>query len=408
MSLRVEQECPQCGGSLEMDETERLLRCNFCGVQSFLSNTGPLHFILPRLQPDPFTIYAPYLRFKGTIYSCLDSRIEFRLADISTKGVKLPFLSASLGLRPQAMKMRFATPDFPGSFLKKSVPRDEILKRAAKNLHIHNEAVLHQAFIGHVLNIIYLPLSIQDEKIIDGVVENTLAQIHADTAPFADAEIDSYTWKPLFVSALCPQCGWNLEGEPDSVVLLCSNCSTAWQAGGDNFTEIRVQVTPSKNRDALFIPFWNFQVRVKGVRLDSFADFIRITNQAVVIKPEWEDMEPCFVCPAFKIRPLDFLRLSTQMTLNRRYNVQTSDSFPAKNLHPVTLAHNNADQSLKVILANSAVSRSSIFPHLPEIQFEIKEYFLHFLPFEKMSHELHQPDLGVTINQRVLTYGRSL
>ena len=105
---------------MEMDEVQRLLHCRFCNVHSFLSNTGPLHFILPRRQPDPYTIYAPYLRFKGAIYSCLNDRIEHRLADISSKGVKLPFLPISLGLRPQAMNMRFASPEFPGSFLEKS------------------------------------------------------------------------------------------------------------------------------------------------------------------------------------------------------------------------------------------------------------------------------------------------
>ena len=162
MAIRIEQDCPQCGGPLEMDETDRLLRCNFCNVQNFLSNTGPLHFILPRRQPDPYTIYAPYLHFKGTVYSCLSSRIEPRLADISTKGVKLSFLPASLGLRPQAMKMRFATPEFPGSFLGKSIPEDEILKRAAKNLHIHDEEILHQAFVGDVLNNFFVFLGDHD------------------------------------------------------------------------------------------------------------------------------------------------------------------------------------------------------------------------------------------------------
>jgi hypothetical protein len=406
--LRVEQECPQCGGALEMDAAERLLRCRFCNVQSFLSNTGPLHFILPRRQPDPYTIYAPYLRFKGAIYSCMNNRIEYRLTDISAQGVRLPFLPASLGLRPQAIKMRFATPGFSGSFLKRSMHGDEILKQAAKNLHIHDEAVLHQAFVGDVLNIIYLPLSIQDGEIIDGMVESPLVQIPPDSTPFSDVEIDRCTWKPLFLPALCPQCGWNLEGEPDSVVLLCTNCNTAWQAGGGTFSDVRVKVTPSKNKDALFLPFWNYHVTVKGVKLDSFADFIRITNQALVIQPEWDDMEFLFVCPAFKVRPHDFLRLGTQMTISRRFAVETSEAIPAKNLHPVTLAHSDADRSLKVILANSAVSRSNIFPHLPEIQFEIKEHFLHYLPFEKTSHELRQADLGVTINQRVLNYGRSL
>ena len=408
MAIRIEQDCPQCGGPLEMDETDRLLRCNFCNVQNFLSNTGPLHFILPRRQPDPYTIYAPYLHFKGTVYSCLSSRIEPRLADISTKGVKLSFLPASLGLRPQAMKMRFATTEFLGSFLGKSIPEDEILKRAAKNLHIHDEEILHQAFVGDVLNIIYLPLSIRDEEIWDGVVEEPLARIPEGSAPFAGADIVSHTWKPLFLPALCPQCGWNLEGETYSVVLFCTNCNTGWQAGGSNFSEVRIKVMPSESRDALFIPFWNYQVKAKGVRLHSFADFIRITNQTLAIKPEWEKRELYLVSPAFKVRPDDYLRLGTQMTISQRFTLQTTESIPTGNLHPVTLAPSDAARSIKVILANSAVSRASIFPHLPEIELEIEKYFLHYLPFEKTSHELCQTRLGVTINQRVLNYGRSL
>ena len=408
MPLRVEQECPQCGGPLEMDETDRLLRCNFCTVQSFLGNTGPLHFILPRRQPDPYTIYAPYLRFKGTIYSCLSDRIEHRFADISTKGVKLPFLPASLGLRPQAMKMRFATPAIPGSFLKKSIPDHEILARAAKSLNLHDEKILHQAYIGEVLNIIYLPLSIRNEEILDGVLERPLARIPENSTPFGAAEIDSYARKPVFLPAICPGCGWNLEGETDSVVLFCSNCNSGWQAGGSNFSEVRVKTTPATDKNELSLPFWNFQVEAKGIELTSFADFIRITNQTFAVKPEWEEMKLYFVCPAFKVRPHDFLRLSTQMSISRRYRQQAAESIPAKNLYPVTLAHSSAKQSLKIILANSAVSRSRVFPRLPEIEFEVKKYLLHYLPFEKTSHELRQKKLGVTINQRVLNYGRSL
>ncbi|MDX1776348.1 MAG: hypothetical protein R3297_07180 [Desulfobulbales bacterium] len=408
MSLRVEQDCPQCGGPLEMDETDRLLRCNFCHVQSFLCNTGPLHFILPRLHPDPYTIYAPYLRFKGAVYSCLADRIEHSLADLSLKGVELPFLQASLGLRPQAMKMRFATPDLPGTFLKKTVHADDIFKRAARATPIHDVKILHQTFLGEALNIIYLPLSIKDEEILDGIVNRPLARIDVDSTPFASTEIDTAGWQPIFLSALCPQCGWNLAGKPDSVVLLCTNCNSAWQAGGNNFSEVRVKATPTDREDALFIPFWNFLVTARGMELKTFADFIRITNQPLVVKEEWEAKALCFVVPAFKVRPRDFLRLATQMTLSQRHDVRTTDVSPTQKLHPVTLTPGDAGQSLKVILANSAVSRSSIFPTLPEIQFEIQDYFLHYLPFHKTTHELKQARLGVTINHRVLNYGRTL
>lgn len=408
MSFCIKLDCPQCGAPLEMEDTDRLLRCNFCNVQNFLGNTGPLHFILPRRQPDPHTIYAPYYRFKGTIYSCLQDRIEHRLADLSTKGVGLPFLPRSLGLRPQAMKMHFATPEFSGSFLKTSVSTENILKRAAKNRSSPGGAILHQAFIGHALNIIYLPLSIKDEEILDGVMESFLAKIPHEATPFAGAETESHPWRPSFLAALCPQCGWNLAGEPDSVVLFCTNCATGWQAGGGSFSEVRTKVTPAPADTTLFIPFWNYRLRAEGIKLDSFADFIRITNLALVIKPEWEDMDMHIISPAFKVRPDDFLRLGSQITAGQRYGMQTTESIPTENLHPVTLGHRDAAHGLKVILANSAVCRHTVFPHLGEIRLEIKDYFLHYLPFKKTSHEFLQTRLGITINQRVLNYGRSL
>ena len=408
MSLRIEHECPQCAAPLEMDETERLLHCRFCNVQSFLSNSGPLHFILPRRQPDPFTIYAPYLRFKGAIYSCLNDRIEHRLADISIRGVKVPYLPASLGLRPQAMKMRFASPELPGSFLKKSIHADEILKRTAKKRNSSDETILHQAFVGDMLNIIYLPLSIRNEEILDGVLESSLAQISDDMPPFAKAEINGNIWKPIFLSALCPQCGWNLKGEPDSVVLLCSNCNSGWQAAGNHFSEVGVKATPTTDKDPLYIPFWELEVTAQGLKLHSFADFIRATNQPLVVRPAWEDTALHFIIPAFKLRPNEFLRLGTQMTLSQRHILPTTDNIPQKNLYPVTLSHTDVSKSLKVVLANSAVSSIKVFPYLPAITFQVKDFFLHYLPFTKTSHEMLQKDLGVTINQRILNYGRSL
>ena len=408
MSLHVELDCPQCGAPLAMQETDRLLRCGYCSVNSYLSNTDSLHFILPRKEPDPYTIYAPYLHFKGVIYTCFNNRIEHRLADISTRGIKLSFLPATLGLRPQAMKIRFATPGLDGTFLKGSLPADIILKRAAKNLLARDEEILHQAFIGDVLNIIYLPLTIRDEAVIDGILERPLLQIPEDQDPFAESEIDQQRWAPKFLPSLCPQCGWNLEGEPDSTVLLCANCNSAWEAAGSRFTEVRVITTPKKNEAELYIPFWAIKVTSKGVKLDTLADFFRLTNQPVMIRDEWQEKDLRFVLPAFKIRPDDFLRLGTQMTISQKEKIKSTDNIPKENIYPVTLQKTDAVQAIKVILANSAVSRNKVFPFLPDIDFQAKEYLLHYLPFTKTSHELKQVSLGVTINQRVLEYGRSL
>jgi hypothetical protein len=357
--------------------------------------------------PDPFTIYAPYLHFKGTIFTCLNNRIEHRLADISTRGTKLSFLPTSLGLRPQAMNIRFTTPDLDGSFLKTSMPTDVIIKRAGKNLRVRDEEFLHQAFIGDVLNIIYLPLSISDGNVLDGILERPLTQIPEEQDIFAETELVEKRWQPIFLPSLCPQCGWNLEGEPDSVILLCENCNSAWESAGNRFTEIQANTLPGNNGE-LFIPFWVIRASAKGIKLDTLADFFRLTNQPFIIRPEWEEMDMQFVIPAFKVRPDDFLRLGTQMTISRKNKIKTTSNIPKGNPHPVTLPKKEAAQAIKVILANSAVSRNKVFPFLPDIDFHINEYFLFYLPFTKTSHELKQEHLGVTINQRVLEYGRSL
>jgi hypothetical protein len=284
---------------------------------------------------------------------------------------------------------------------------DVIIKRASKNLQMQDEKILHQAFIGDVLNIIYLPLSIRNETVMDGILERPLAKIPDEQDLFAEAELAKNRWQPIFLPSLCPQCGWNLEGEPDSVVLLCANCNSAWESAGNRFSEIQVKTIPPDN-DALFIPFWVLTATAKGVKLDTLADFFRLTNQPAMIRPEWEEMDLQFVIPAFKIRPDDFLRLGTQMTISRKNKIKAKNNIPTGDLYPVTLPQTEAAQAIKVILANSAVSRSKIFPLLPDIDFDIREYYLQYLPFTKTSHELKQELLGVTINQRVLEYGRSL
>src|SRR3989339_2060059 len=35
-----------------------------------------------------------------------------------------------------------------------------------------------------------------------------------------------------FVPTLCPHCGWDMEGQKDSLVLICRNCDSAWPCPG--------------------------------------------------------------------------------------------------------------------------------------------------------------------------------
>ena len=71
MDLRVKQNCPQCGASVILTETDRLLTCTFCGTRNYLQSSGPFRYTLPMAAGEAASIesvLAPYIRFKGTIF----------------------------------------------------------------------------------------------------------------------------------------------------------------------------------------------------------------------------------------------------------------------------------------------------------------------------------------------------
>ena len=118
MGFLVKQECPQCGGPVELDETDHILQCPYCDVKSFLFSEGPFRFVLPHKTQNKEILYVPYLRFRGVVYACQARRVSYRIMDITRLAVPIKRFPISLGLRPQAMKMRFVSQKTQGSFLK--------------------------------------------------------------------------------------------------------------------------------------------------------------------------------------------------------------------------------------------------------------------------------------------------
>lgn len=121
MGFTVEQDCPQCGAPIELDETDHLVSCPYCNIKNFLFAPNYPRFVLPHKAKNKEILYAPYLRFKGNVYYCMGTTIGHRIVDITHVGLSFDGIPVSLGLRPQAMKMRFVTPDTQGSFLRFSL-----------------------------------------------------------------------------------------------------------------------------------------------------------------------------------------------------------------------------------------------------------------------------------------------
>ena len=67
-AFKVEQECPQCGGRMDLEETDRLMACTYCGVKNFLYSPGLFRFVMGNNAPGKEIVYVPYLRFKGSVF----------------------------------------------------------------------------------------------------------------------------------------------------------------------------------------------------------------------------------------------------------------------------------------------------------------------------------------------------
>ncbi|PIP06829.1 MAG: hypothetical protein COX52_05910, partial [Syntrophobacterales bacterium CG23_combo_of_CG06-09_8_20_14_all_48_27] len=96
------------------------------------------------------------------------------------------------------------------------------------------EPVFLQNYVGETVSLIYSPFYF-DKNIFDAVLNAPAGDAPAknfDEAQFAGGAPD---WKMDFLPTLCPDCGWNLEGEKDALVLDCQNCKSAWKPGKNGF-----------------------------------------------------------------------------------------------------------------------------------------------------------------------------
>ena len=229
-NLFIEHQCPQCGAPADLKETDRIVDCEYCRVKSYLFSKDVFRYLLPSRAPEnAHLIYVPYWRFKGMLFSSLESGIVHRFVDMSHQAVRSRYFPVSVGLRSQALKLRFASPDTPGVFLTPALSFDSVMdifvKRANRSLQ---GEIFHQAHIGEALSLIYSPFYAKD-KLYDAVLNRPIT-----SGLPKDFDIEAYpagdlAWRIRFLPTLCPDCGWDLSGERDALGLVCRNCNSLWQ-----------------------------------------------------------------------------------------------------------------------------------------------------------------------------------
>ncbi len=175
-------------------------------------------------------------------------------------------LPLSLGLRPQAMRLKLATAGTPGGFIKPTRMLHDVMPqtdRSSWKKHCN-------LFIGETISLVYSPMVIKNTSLYDAVLDRLVASWKPE---------DQYAYPPepidqeiRFVPALCPQCGWDLQGEADALVLICKNCESAWSCEDGRWEKVSFAVLPGTTDPVYYLPFWRIKAQISGLQAASWAD----------------------------------------------------------------------------------------------------------------------------------------
>ena len=341
------------------------------------------------------------------LFFCGISEIEHRFIDISHQAIETPLFPVSVGVRSQAMKLRFATAETQGRFLPPRQSFDRILdtfqQRFGKSVA---KPIFHQVNLGDTLSLIYSPFYLTD-RLHDAILDKPVSRKLPPDFDIDTFGVDRRQWKIRFISALCPNCGWDLEGKRDTLALACKNCNSIWYSAGNKLKQLKFGHFQGKTGQTTYLPFWRIKADITGVTLDSYADLVAVANLPRAVQKGWQDIPFRFWIPAFKIRPKKFLQLAGQAT-RCQPRERLIPEIPDAPIYPVNMPVEEAIESLKIILADFGRPRKTIRERLGDIRIDAKKFSLTLIPFNEGSHEFLQPDLQLTINKNALALSKNL
>jgi DNA-directed RNA polymerase subunit RPC12/RpoP len=436
----IEHQCPQCGAPVSLEETDRLFACPYCRVRRFLYTAGYFrYFLSPLVSLEKDVFYIPYWRCKGLKITILDSITKREIVDRSlcalTGAVKAP----ALGVRSQTLRMKFIGPAPSGNFLTPTMAirdfmesvenspdmspllpfshcasdiqtalmlADALTRYGQEKVETHNEAL--GIFIGETVSLIYVPYFIKTSVLYDGITGRAVGPA-GDTGlgDFKDQEDPEAGkngfQKAMFIPALCPKCGMDLQGEKESCMLVCTQCQCAWAPNEQGLVAEEFFVTGTTGKADQWVPFWSISVGCANASLSSVADFYRLAGIPRPILPAHEERPFHFWVPAFKSNPELFIRLGKSFTMQ-----QSPIEKPVVTLTrvaPVTLPAREAFQSIPVFFAEMAPARKKILPIIRTLQLSLRKSNLVFVPFADRGAELVQPQCNMAINKNALRAG---
>jgi len=405
---RIAQACPQCGAAVSLGEADRLLICGYCRCRLYIAAEGPFRYLLPSRGCLPEeVIHVPYWRIRGQVFTLEEGKIGQRLLDRTYRAADLPGVPDSLGIRPQAVKLRFAGADSPGRFLR---PKERIRPTSPESgppLPGCEPPLPGRdlAFIGETKSIVYLPVLFRD-GLYDRLAGRKIApaaQPIDDTSRFEEKAALGVR----FLATLCPRCGWDLESAREALVLLCRTCGVGWNVQGTRWQTIPVCCLPGQCPTDLWLPFWIIRASVKDLDLETYADLARLANLPRLPDPRWEGEALCFWIPACKMQLTTSLRLARAATLTFPKPVP-EPGIPDCEHVPVTLSAEEAAETIKVILCDLGRPRAPLQERIDSIAVRPDSAQLVYAPLRKIHADFVHAGLSLCVNEKIVQFGRAL
>jgi len=394
-----------------LEDTDRLFQCPYCRIRLVLRSTPQWTYVLPAAEPYRIRplVYVPYWRFRGLVFALDAADVTDRILDTSAPAVTASGLPPSLGLRPQAMALSFYDPNEPGTFLEPTVPLASFLRSLGSGLRGRLKGpaakIFYQAFVGESVSVVYTPFFEQEGQICDAVTGRAVGPWPNGIAPGAPASRPKS--RLLFVPTLCPQCGGDLDGERDAVVLRCRTCGRFWETGGSSFHGVEALFCPGSSGASVWIPFWELDAACHGFSLETFGDFVGLTRIPRHLSPQTAAHPFRFYVPAFKVAPRFFLRLARAATIGQT-DTDASEALPDGPLYPVTLPSVEAFQACPILLGAASPAKEELFPKIRKGRLAFHGKRLRYLPLKRLSTEWILDLFGLTLPLNALHWGRTL
>jgi hypothetical protein len=435
--MQIDYQCPQCGGAVILEETDRLLQCAFCKTRLSIQSKDYFRYLFPFPDAiDEEIIFVPYWRFRGMHFACRTAGIKTTVIDKTFLAINNKTLPATLGIRPQSMKLKFAQKTGHVRFIEPRLPfkkssvetknrlsfeivtthdtryisfgdGDNVIEVPEARTELKEDNLYHESFVADKASVIYTPLFIRNNAIYDAILSKSISS-NVDIEGLS-SDASSGDWVIQFLPTLCPNCAWDLIAERDSCVLLCSHCNRAWEVSQGIFQPVKYAIMFSDNpgQKATHLPFWRIKVNIHGIDIQSYGDLLKLANLPSSAKAEQKASDLYFWVPAFKIAPSVFLRTARQITTaNPQKELQ--EEFRNISWYPVNITLSEAVESLKVVLTDIARNKKEIMSRLEEITITPVESLLVFHPFNDSNYELVEPGIKCGLMKNALRWGKNL